>query len=427
MQADEPVYAAYLNALIAGRPRRNNPLTNRDTEPDGQPLAESYFSIQFVPAYMLALPARALGLSAPQVFMLLAPLAAFLTTLALFWLLTIFTGDARLACVGALIVLCFGTLAAGQGAGRLLIGFRTWYDYFPFLRRYQPAPTFPFFFLFCACAWRALTRDLRQARRYATLAGLLFALLIFSYFYLWTAAAAWLACLVLLWLGARCTTMRDLTMRLAPIVTLALAALVPYGLLMARRVASTDQVLMMELTRAPDLLRVPELIGAAVLCALVIGARRNTFAWRDETTLLAASFALLPFVVFNQQLITDRSLQPLHYEQFIANYAALIAFVLTVSLLRRARAPIKPHLLRIAALIACAWGLLEVGFTTQAFSDYNREHDDVVPIVRRIKQTPAAVDSVSPLPPMVFTTSIPLANNLPTYAQPILWGTHVPN
>src|SRR5205085_2778400 len=376
---------------------------------------------------MLALPARALGLTAPQVFMLLAPLMAFLTTLALFWLLTILTGDERLASVGALIVLCFGTLAAGQGAGRLLLGWRTWYDYFPFLRRYQPAPTFPLFFLFCACACRALTRDLRCARRYATLAGLLFALLIFSYFYLWTAAAAWLACLVTLWLVARRTNVRELTQRLAPFVTLALAALVPYGLLMARRVASTDQVLMMELTRAPDLLRVPELIGAAVLVALAIGARRNAFAWRDQTALLAASFALTPFVVFNQQLITHRSLQPLHIEHFIANYTALIASVLPVALLRRNRAPIKPHLLRIAALIACAWGLVEVGFTTQAFSDYNREHDDVVPIVQRIKQTPAAVAIVGPLPPMVFTTSIALANNLPTYSQPILWGTHIPN
>src|SRR5205085_470167 len=375
---------------------------------------------------MLALPARALGLTAPQVFMLLAPLMAFLTTLALFWLLTILTGDERLASVGALIVLCFGTLAAGQGAGRLLLGWRTWYDYFPFLRRYQPAPTFPLFFLFCACACRALTRDLRCARRYATLAGLLFALLIFSYFYLWTAAAAWLACLVTLWLVARRTNVRELTQRLAPFVTLALAALVPYGLLMARRVASTDQVLMMELTRAPDLLRVPELIGAIVLLALIIGVQRKHFAWRDQLVLWAASFALLPFVVFNQQLLTGRSLQPLHYEQFIANYAALVAVALTVSLLRRGRARIKPHLLRIVALIACSWGLIEVGFTTQAFSGYNREHDTVVPIAQRIKQSPTITDPSSPLPTMVFTTSIPLANNLPTYAQPILWGTHVP-
>jgi hypothetical protein len=183
----------------------------------------------------------------------------------------------------------------------------------------------------------------------------------------------------------------------------------------------------MELTRTPDLLRVPELIGATVLSALIIGVRRNRFAWRDQLVLLTASFALLPFVVFNQQLITDRSLQPLHYEQFIANYAALIAAVLAVSLLRRGRTPIKPHLLRIVALIACAWGLVEVGFTTEAFSTYNREHDDVVPIVQRIKQTPPAVDDARSLPPMVFTPSIALANNLPTYSQPILWGTHVPN
>src|SRR5205085_9983124 len=113
---------------------------------------------------MLALPARALGLTAPQVFILLAPLMAFITTLTLFWLLTTLTGDERLASVGALCVLCFGTLAAGQGAGRLLLGWRTWYDYFPFLRRYQPAPSFPFFFLFCGCAWRALTRNVRAAR-----------------------------------------------------------------------------------------------------------------------------------------------------------------------------------------------------------------------------------------------------------------------
>ena len=86
-QADEPVYAAYLNALIAGRPRRNNPLNGRDLTDTGQPLPESYFSIQFVPAYMLALPARTLGLTTTQVFLALPPIAAFFTTLALFWLI----------------------------------------------------------------------------------------------------------------------------------------------------------------------------------------------------------------------------------------------------------------------------------------------------------------------------------------------------
>ena len=425
-QADEPVYAAYLNALIEGRPRRNNPLSGRDLTNDGQPLPESYFSIQFVPAYMLALPARALGLTTTQVFMALPPIAAFFTTLALFWLIATTTGDERLASAGALCVLCFGTLAAGQGAGRLLMGLRIWYDYFPFLRRYQPAPSFPFFFLFCVCVWRALTRTSRPARWYSLSAGLLFALLVFSYFYLWTAAAAWLACLALLWCAARRATWRELTMRLAPIVTLALVALVPYGMLMARRVPSTDQVLMMEFTRAPDLLRVPELIGALVLCVLALGARRKLFDWREHKTLCAASFALLPFVVFNQQLVTGRSLQPLHYEQFIANYAALLAAVLTLPLLRRGRAPLRPHHLRIAALLAFTWGLLEVGVTAGAFTTYNAEQDDVVPIARHISRQVASEQTAN-IPVLVFTTSTPLANNLPTYSQPILWGTHTPN
>ncbi len=425
-QGDEPVYAAYLNALIEGRPRRNNPLSNRDVMPDGQPLPESYFSIQFVPAYALALPARAFGLTTTEVFIALPPVAAFLTPLALFWLIATLTGDARLASLGALCVLCFGTLAAGQGAGRLLLGLRTWYDYFPFLRRYQPAPTFPLFFVFCACVWHALTRELRAARWFALSAGLTFALLVFSYFYLWTAAAAWLSCLVALWLVARRATWRELTVRLAPVVTIALAALVPYGVLMARRVASTDQVLMMEFTRALDLLRVPELIGAAVLLALAFGTWRGLFHWRESKPLFAASFALMPLVVFNQQLLTGRSLQPLHYEQFIANYAALLALVCAWPLLRARCPPVRPHHLRIATLLAFAWGLIEVGFTTAAFSTYNVEHDYVVPIAQHISRQ-AQLTQRGELPPMVFTPSIPLANNLPTYSQPILWGTHTPN
>src|SRR6185503_4079959 len=58
---DEVVYASYLNALTSGRPRRNDPYTGRDDAPN-QPQPESLYSIQFVPAYVLAMPARAVGL-----------------------------------------------------------------------------------------------------------------------------------------------------------------------------------------------------------------------------------------------------------------------------------------------------------------------------------------------------------------------------
>src|SRR6267154_6628742 len=66
-QGDEVAYSAYINALIDGRPRRNDPFSGRDDERNSrQP--ESLFSIQFVPAYLIAFPARALGISASTAF-----------------------------------------------------------------------------------------------------------------------------------------------------------------------------------------------------------------------------------------------------------------------------------------------------------------------------------------------------------------------
>jgi len=55
---DELSYSAYLNALIHGRPRRNNPYLGRDS--DQTNIGESYFSIQFLPSYAIALPARSI-------------------------------------------------------------------------------------------------------------------------------------------------------------------------------------------------------------------------------------------------------------------------------------------------------------------------------------------------------------------------------
>ena len=101
--SDEPAYAAYLNALIEGRPRRNDPYTGVDDQPNA-PLAESLFSIQFFPAYLLALPARALGLSAHTVFILLMPLTAGGCSLAVFWLVRMITRDERAAGASVFVV-----------------------------------------------------------------------------------------------------------------------------------------------------------------------------------------------------------------------------------------------------------------------------------------------------------------------------------
>ena len=121
--------------------------------------------------------------------------------LALFWLIAALTGDERLAAAGALIVVACGTLACGQGAVGYLRGFGPAYPFLPAFRRYVPAGALPVFFAFAACVWRALG----SARRNFWLgaAAFAFAFLVFSYFYLWTMALAWGACLAILWLAAR--------------------------------------------------------------------------------------------------------------------------------------------------------------------------------------------------------------------------------
>src|SRR5205807_9787763 len=74
-QGDEIAYSAYVNALIDGRPRRNDPFNGRDDVP-GKPTYESLFSIQFLPAYATALPARLLGLSIDTSFICLFVIVA---------------------------------------------------------------------------------------------------------------------------------------------------------------------------------------------------------------------------------------------------------------------------------------------------------------------------------------------------------------
>src|SRR6266852_6961569 len=72
LQGDEYLYSAYINALIDGRSRRNDPFAGQDSILRS-PLPESTFSIQFVPAYAISLLARAFGTSASASFIVLTP------------------------------------------------------------------------------------------------------------------------------------------------------------------------------------------------------------------------------------------------------------------------------------------------------------------------------------------------------------------
>ena len=101
---DEAVYASYLNALVDGRPRRNNPYSGRDDSPD-YPVAESYLSLQFISPLLISQTARLLHISTAKVFIALTAIAALASALAVFWLLASLIEDYRIAAVGVLVVL----------------------------------------------------------------------------------------------------------------------------------------------------------------------------------------------------------------------------------------------------------------------------------------------------------------------------------
>jgi hypothetical protein len=135
-----------------------------------------------VPAYLIALPTRGLAIRTTTAFLLLSPLLVFLSILALYFLINAVTHDRITSAVGAICVLCFGTIVAGEGFLGHLLGRPSDFHGLFFLRRYLPAVPFPLFFLFCTLTWRSFT--IKSSRLYSIGAGAVLVMLIFSYWLL---------------------------------------------------------------------------------------------------------------------------------------------------------------------------------------------------------------------------------------------------
>jgi len=334
---DEFAYSAYINALVDGRPRRNDPFTGQDNSP-----YETLFSIQFVPAYSIAIPARVFGVSASTSFVFLIPIIATVSALILFTFLLELTENQFLAAAGAIAVLCFGALTTQIPLRPIWIPVA-----FPFLRRYLPAFPFPFFLGMVLFVWRALVRN---SIIYALLAGLFLTVLIYSYFFLWTAAAAWLVVFFIIWIAVR-RSERWRTLRIFGVIGLiGVTALVPYLWLIAHRSPLIDREQLLEYTHRPDLFRGPELYGIMIVIIGVLFAKKHLHL-SDQGMLLVVSLGLAPILIFNQQVFTGRSLQPFHYEQFVTNYWVLMAAIIALGLRRKLPKRI-PIYVAIASLFA---------------------------------------------------------------------------
>jgi hypothetical protein len=417
LHGDESVYSAYTNALINGRPRRYDPYTGQDKNVG---LPESTFSIQFIPAYAVSYVARLTGASASTAFIVLIAVAGLLASLSVFWLLNAFGGGARLSAVGTLFVLCLGGLAGGQGLFGILAKSSLLVPGFPFLRRYQPAAAFSLFFVFNLLVWQALTiQDKRAARIRALLAGVVLGVLVFCYFYLWTAALAWLFCISLHWVLFRRPEWRRVVSVVATIGALAAIALGPYLYLVSHRAANIDEQQSLIPTHRPDLLRIPEILGALILIALALAVRRRKIELNNTHLIFSASLALLPVAVFNQQVITGWVMQPYHYETFILNYAVLVGVVIAVALLQK---PVSRRLLIGVAILSVVWGAIEMGLPARlTFVPLAINNERMIPVLLRLDELSKVdgtfADSPNKPSPLVFSPYIAVNSWLPTWTS----------
>lgn len=439
---DEVAYAAYVRALIDGRPRKNDPYTGRDDSPE-RPQEESLFSIQFAAPYTIALPARLLGVPATWAMTIAGALAAFLTALLIFWLLASITGDSLFAMAGSLVVLAGGALFAGEGAMGEITGWGFSYPYFPGFRRYIPAMAFPAFFLLLGLVWKLVGRVEEEGSRgveekssglpnsptplLLTLAVAAFAYTVFSYFYVWTTALAWLGCMGLVWLAVRPQGfLRDVRYLIALGVA-CLASLAPYAYLLSKRSHTMDDVQLLVRTHMPDLARVPEFIGFFVLAVIAIALFLKKLELKDRAVLFTASLALVPLIVFNQQVITGQSLQPIHYQVFIGNYVAGLSLVMLFGLFWRLaedrEAVTGKFAMIVLAVIAACWGFVECHYTVRILDDVNIARDEALPVARRLDEI--AKTQSNPQAAVVMHFGIAEGDDLPTLApQSVLWARH---
>ncbi len=423
---DEVAYSAYVNSLIAGKSRRNDPFIGKDDLP-----YESLYSIQVIPAYSIAIPARLLGFSASTAFIILNFLIPIFASLAIFAFIRDVTNDDLLSSVGVLAVLCLGAAIAFQGELQHMILGNYLCDFFPFLRRYQPGFAFPIFFVFCLFIWRSFTAEKNKSGLvYAILSGLTIVVLVFSYFFLWTAAIAWLASLTLLWLIARKED-RSKTLTRAGIAGLfGILAIIPYFLLLSNRTQNTDDIQLLIYTRMPNLFELPEVVGILIVVGIIYLVRKGKLKLNSPEVLMTLSIALTPLLLFNQQVITRRSLQPVHYEIFIANYLLLIAILLFARLIKQSVSSESffalnyRRVLIYVGVAAAIWGFIESSATAKRNAGFEKLRDDAIPALVYLRDQEASEPKTSDAS-TVISTNLMVADYIPsvTTLRP-LWNPH---
>jgi hypothetical protein len=287
---------------------------------------------------------------------------------------------------------------------------------------------FPFFLAMIAFVWLMVNTDeIRKRIACCVLAALCFAFTNYSYFYTWTTGAAWLGCIVLLWAIARPEGFwKDFKAFLA-LGAACLFSLIPYAIMLSQRSHTMDDVQLLVLTHAPDFYRVPIYISFVVLMIIAAGIVLKKINLKERETLFAISFAVVPIVVFNQQIITGRSLQPIHYQVFIGNYVAALALVVSIGILLKKCEAFNKTATNAAivfvTLLAVVWGFVECHYTVRVLDGANVERDKHFEVGQYL--TDVYRQNGDTYKTVIMPFDLLTGDDLPTIApQSVLWARH---
>lgn len=420
---DESVYLAYLQSLIDERPRKNNIYSGGEIAP-----SETFLSIQSLPAYAVTMIARPFGFSAETVFPLLSFLFAFSTAIFLYWLFYQFTENEIFSAVAVLFVLVLGVTVAGYGTAKLILGLGPASASFPFLRRYTPGIAFPFLFIFMGSVYRAYAGA--WVRRWTwVVASLSFIVLLYSYFYLWTAALAWMAAVVFLTLLFPSLRAKRLFQDFwVPLTISCVLAGLPYLWLLSQRSSSTDSFQALEATRIFVWQRPSIWLGVFLVSALAFLRRRLAEQkLASERLVFATACAILPILVFEQHIITSYSLQPFHYNLYVAPYIVLIAAASTFWLwLKDSRSSVGKVWGVVLISLLSAWGVVESRNAMDYRWNANIIRDKNISVSLRLRRLVEESGEV-PGSAISFNSNSFQADHQPSVTpQGVLWSEHLP-
>jgi hypothetical protein len=200
---------------------------------------------------------------------------------------------------------------------------------------------------------------------------------------------------------------------------------------LSNRSTVTDSALFLVFTHEADLWRIPELISYLTIIILYVSKRKDWVDWSETQILFLLSLSLVAPIVFNQQILTGKSLQPFHYQFTCVNYISVFSLLTTIFILVK---KITPQDLRKFSILllagALSLGCFETIYGAISTRKDNSARDELFPVAERIKFLSQNSESQNNTPIILSFdfTQDGYANSIDLPAlssQAVLWGPHI--